>query len=320
MDKTETTWSAFVGIDVSKHSWDVEVRPRTRRLSLPANDESLQTLLAELQPLGHCLIVIEATGGYERHLAGALLEAGHHVAVVNPRQVRDFARSFNLLAKTDRLDAHVLALFAEKIQPRCAEKTSEKQAELAALVSRRRQLIGLQTSEHNRQQLARKSARKSIDRMLKLLRKEIERVEAAISKLIQSDDDWREKAERLETTPGIGKQTSEKLVADLPELGDLCRGAIAKLVGVAPFNHDSGLKKGRRAIGGGRASVRAALYLPTMTAMTHNPVIKQMADRLRAQGKAFKVIVIACMRKLLGILNQMLKTKSDWENPLATSS
>jgi transposase len=206
------------------------------------------------------------------------------------------------------------------VQPRTTPKTPEKQAELIALVTRRRQLIGLQTAERNRQQQARKAAKQSIERVLKLLKKELETLEAAIGKLIENDDDWRQKAELIASTPGIGKPTSHKLVADLPELGQLNRQAISKLVGVAPFNHDSGLKKGRRAIGGGRASVRAALYLPTLTAMRFNPVIKQLAERLTKAGKAFKVVVIACMRKLLTILNQMVKTNSLWTNKLAASS
>ena len=320
VDTNSPLWSAFVGIDVSKNSWDVEFHPNTRRLALTANDTDLALLLAELKTLGNCLIVLEATGGYERTLVSALMDAGHHVAVVNPRQVRDFAKSRNILAKTDRLDAHVLALFAENVQPRTTPKTSEKQAELTELVARRRQVIGLQTAERNRQQQARKTARQSIERVLKVLKNELEQLEAAISKIVESDDDWRQRADLISSTPGIGKPTAHKLVADLPELGELNRQEIAKLVGTAPFNHDSGKKKGRRAIGGGRASVRAALYLPTMTAMRFNPAIRKVAERLTKAGKAHKVVVIACMRKLLTILNHMVKTNSLWIDKLAPTS
>lgn len=312
-------WSAFVGIDVAKRTWDLHVLGGPRTLTVAADDDGLRKLLEELAPRGRCLIVIEATGGYERRLAGELLAAGHDVATVNPRQVRDFARGLGRLAKTDRLDARTLAEFAEKVRPRPNEKVPENRAELDALVLRRRQLVATRTAERNRREATEaKLARKSIDHVLDLLRKEIAKLDAAIVRLIAADDDWRRKSEIVESTPGVGAVTGATLVAELPELGNLNRQEIASLVGLAPFNHDSGSYVGKRRIRGGRSAVRTALYMAALTALRCNPVLQAFSARLKLAGKPFKVVITACMRKLLVILNTLVKQNVLW-NPSLNS-
>jgi len=308
----------FVGIDVSKKQWDVCLRPTGKVCKFTADEIGLQRLRELLQPLGRCLIVVEASGGYEKRLAAELIEAGHDVARVNPRQVRDFARSLGRLAKTDRIDAQMLALFAEKIQPRLSEKVSEKQAELEALLTRRWQLTQMKATEQTRlHQVRMTEVRKSVSHMLDQLRDQIRLVDAEIARLIEDDDDWRQRAERLESVPGVGEVTSRTLVAELPELGRLNRQEIASLVGVAPLNRDSGQFRGKRTIWGGRAGIRSTLYMATLSARKHNPVIRRFADRLSQAGKPFKVVLTACMRKLLIILNTMIRNKTDW-NPQTT--
>jgi transposase len=306
-----------VGIDISKSSWDVHLLPAGRSLTLSTDEKGLDQLRNELHPLGRCLVVLEATGGLERKLAADLIDAGHDVAVVNPRQVRDFARGIGRLAKTDRLDAQVLALFAQMIQPRPLEKVPEKQVELEALVTRRRQLLQLQTMEKNRRgQAAILKARKSIDRVLDVLRKQLGDLDGAIAKLIESDEDWRGKAQIVRSVPGIGKVTTSTLVAEMPELGKLNRQRIAALAGLAPFPDDSGQHRGVRSIRGGRASVRTTLYMATLSAMRCNPWIHRCAARLRQRGKTFKVTITACMRKLLTLLNTLVRNRTFWNENL----
>ena len=271
----------FVGIDVSKDCWDVHLLPPGQVLRLPANDAGLEQLRAALQPHGRCHIVVEASGGYEQRLAAELIDAGHNVARVNPRQVRDFARSLGRLAKNDRVDARVLALFAERIQPRATEKKSQNQAELEALVARRRQLVEMKTMEQNRLHQGRaRGVSKSVGHMLDQLRQQIREIDAQIARLIEDHDDWNQRATRLASVPGVGEVTSRTLVAELPELGKLNRQEIASLVGLAPFDRDSGRFRGRRTIWGGRANVRAALYMAAVTARRLNPIIRPFAERL----------------------------------------
>lgn len=319
MDETcAAALTAFVGIDVSKDSCDVHVLPAGKAFTIASDPNGLKTLLKQLPPPETCLIVLESTGGYERNLAAVLFDAGHQVAIVNPKRARDFAKALGLLAKTDRVDALALAMFAERVRPRLSEKTPEKQAELDELVSRRRQLVEFQTMESNRLKMARQvTAVRSIKRHLTLLEKQIQELNAAIAKLIESDDDWRRIAEIIASTPGLGDTTAATLVAELPELGRLNRAEIASLVGVAPFNHDSGKFQGQRRIRGGRASVRTALYMATLTAMRHNAAIKAFAERLKAKSKVFKVCLIACMRKLLTTLNIMVRNNQTWNSQLA---
>lgn len=306
-------YQSFVGIDVSKETWDVHIRPQGESKSFTADKEGFKNLLKFLPPPGSCLIVVEASGGYEADLLADLLDDEHIAARVNPRQIRDFAKSCGQLAKTDKLDAKVLALFGEKMEPAPTAKIRAEQRELAALVTRRRQLVAMQTMESNRRDQARsKLAKRSIEKLIRTLVEEIKKVTADIRKLVEKDDDWNAKAQILESVPGVGPTTSATLVAELPELGDINRAQIAALAGLAPYNHDSGTLRGTRAIRGGRASVRCALYMATIAAIRFNPVIKAFAQRLAAAGKPFKVRVTACMRKLLTILNVLLKTKTVW--------
>lgn len=260
-------------------------------------------------------MVVEATGGYERQLVAELAAAGHHVSVVNPRQVRDYARSRGILAKTDRIDARVIALFGQHVHPRPLAEVHEKQGELSQFVTRRRQLVELRTAEMNRREApVSKEVRKSIQFVIDTLNKELKRVDQAILALVESDDDWKGKSDVLQSTPGVGQTTAATLLSDLPELGRLSRAKIAALVGVAPLNRDSGTMRGKRSIWGGRATVRSALYMATLSAQRYNPIIKTFAERLAARGKPKKQIIVACMRKLLVILNTMLKTNTPW-NP-----
>lgn len=313
--------ATFVGVDVSKKRWDVCVLPGGQSMSLSADPKGLEQLREWLQPKGRCLVVVEATGGYERRLVAELIDAGHDVARVNPRQVRDFARSLGQLAKTDRIDARVLALFAEKVQPRPCEKVPENQVQLDALLTRRRQLVQMKASEQVRlHQTEMREVRKSISHMLDELRAEIDDVDGQIAQLIDDHDDWSARVQQLATVPGVGPVTSRTLVAELPELGQLDRQKIAALVGVAPVNRDSGTFRGRRCISGGRAQVRKTLYMAALTARRCNPVIKAFADRLAKAGKAAKVILTACMRKLLIILNTMARDNTTWSPKLITQT
>lgn len=301
--------TSHVGIDVSKQSLEVAFSPQTRPVSLTYDAAGLQQLIAQLPKAGTCLIAIEATGGYQRKLVTELVEAGHHVAVVNPARVRDFAKGLGILAKTDAIDACVIARYARDAGPRTVPEISEKQAELQQLVVRRRQLIDLRTSESNRRELiSSKVVRKSLQQVIDTLNKQIERIEKEIVAMLDSDDEWKGKAE----VPGVGPATTATLLSELPELGNLNRQEIAALAGLAPYAQDSGNFKGKRRIRGGRIAVRCALYMAALTAIRCNPVIRQFAQRLKEQGKAFKILITACMRKLLVILNTMVKENTHW--------
>lgn len=313
----ESTSHACVGIDVAKDSLDVCLLPIEKQLTVSNDPAGYRKLIEALPAAASCLIVIEATGGYQRPVVAALTAAGHTVAVVNPRQVRDFARGLGILAKTDRLDARVIALFGQHAEPRPIEIGSEKQAELRELVTRRRQLIELRTAEQNRlETVATKVVRNNIRRLVEQLDKQIRQLEDAIGKLLESNPELSCKATLLKTVPGVGAVTVTTLLAELPELGRLNRQQIAALVGVAPFNRDSGKFHGRRAIWGGRAAVRSVLYMAALTARRFNPSIRAFAQRLEAAGKPFKVVLTACMRKLLVILNTMIKTNVPWNSKI----
>ena len=305
--------TSFVGIDVSKHSLDVAFLPEGKPLTVEYSTPGLLELSRHLPPAGRCLIVVEATGGYQRRLVAELIEAGHLVAVVNPRQVRDFAKGIGVLAKTDRLDASVIARFAQDVKPRAIAKTSENQTQLAELVTRRRQLVELRTSEKNRlEHPTTKSVRKSVQQVIDHLNKQITRIEKDILALVESHDDYQGKGGVIASVPGVGVVTVASLLAELPELGLLNRQKISALVGVAPFNRDSGKLKGRRVIRGGRKDLRNVLYMAALSAMRSNPAIREFAKRLKDNGKPFKVVVTACMRKLLVILNTLVKTNTHW--------
>jgi transposase len=318
MDESITT---FIGIDVAKHSLEAALAPQGKSVAVSYDTKGLQELLRQLPASGTCLIVVEATGAYHRTVVAELVSAGHQVAVVNPRQVRDFARGFGVLAKTDRIDAQILARFAQQVQPRVLAPESEKQVELQEFVSRRRQLIELRTSERNRLEAASsKAIRKNIQKLISWLEKQIGQIDKDIVTLLKSDDDWRNKASLLEGVPGVGTVVAASLLADLPELGRLSRKEIAALVGVAPFNRDSGRFHGKRSIWGGREHVRRVLYMAALTARRANPVIRRFAQRLEREGKHFKVVMTACMRKLLVILNTIIQTNTHWSPKISTET
>ena len=308
-----------IGIDVAKATLDLHLLPSGQTQQLPNTSQGHRELRKLLPDPAGCLIVLEATGGYEREVVADLAGAGYRVAVINPRRARDFAKAFGLLAKTDRIDAQVLARYAEVVKPAPIEKAPEKQAELQQLVTRRRQLIDLRTQESNRWEITRaKLARKSIQTVLNTLERQIRDIEKAIAALVESDDDWRQRAQLIESVPGLGGVTATTVLADVPELGKLNRQQISALVGLAPYNNDSGPRKGKRSIAGGRKSVRSVLYMAALAAKRCNPVIKAFAQRLIQHGKPFKVVLTACMRKLLVILNSIVKSGQPWNPQLAT--
>ncbi len=306
----------FVGIDVSKDRLDVHIRPSGEAFAVARNSKGLDELVGRLAGLGPTLIVLEATGGFEVTVAAALAGAKLPLAVVNPRQIRDFARALGRLAKTDALDAEVIALFAERIRPEPRPVADRAARALAELVARRRQIVDMITAESNRERQAADNKRlaKRIAVHLAWLQKELSSVESDLDDMIRNSPAWREKEELLTTVKGIGQTTARSLLAEMPELGTLDRKEVAALAGLAPINRDSGLFRGRRTIGGGRKSLRTALYMPTLTAIRYNPVIASFHQRLIANGKLPKVAITACMRKLLIILNAILRDRSKWQN------
>lgn len=302
----------FVGIDVSKDTLDIAVLPSGERWQTPYAEASFPLLVDRLLSLAPQLVLVEATGGLQDLLVAALAQAGLVIQVVNPRQVRDFARALGQLAKTDAIDAHVLALFAQRVPLDPRPLPDAQTQALAALVARRRQLMEMPTMEKNRTARAPGGVRKNIQRHIDWLSKEIGRVEGELEDFLRLSPIWREKEDLLKSVPGIGDILAATLIANLPELGTLGRKQVAKLVGVAPFNHDSGTHKGKRAIGGGRAHVRAALYMAALVAVRHNLLMQALYQRLLDAKKPKKVALVACMRKLLTILNAMLKHKTPW--------
>jgi transposase len=306
----------FVGIDVAKAELVVAVRPSGERWT-EANDEAgVQAMAERLRGLGPELIVCEATGGYELLAVGALLGAGLPVVVVNPRQVRDFARATGELAKTDRLDAEVLGLFADRVRPAVRPLPDAAAHELAGVLARRRQLLEMLQAEHNRlgQVFSRgKAVARSLKQHIAYLERELARTDAGLGELIRRTPAWRERDDLLRSVPGIGPVVSYTLVADLPELGQLTRREIAKLVGIAPVSRDSGTMRGRRFVQGGRSQVRAVLYMGALVAVRHNPAIRAFYQRLVNAGKPKKLALVACMRKLLTILNTMARTGERWD-------
>lgn len=310
----------FVGIDVSKERLDVAVRGReVRGWSVRHNEAGTDALAADLAALAPTLIVLEASGGLEVHLLATLGSAGLPVVRINPRQARDFARATGELAKTDEIDARILALFAERIRPELRPLPSEEARELDALMSRRRQLIDMRTGERNRLQQASAVVRTDIRKHLEWLDARIADVDRELRKRVKASSQWREKDRLLQSAPGVGPTVSLTLLTGVPELGTLTRQKIGKLVGVAPLNCDSGTMRGRRRIWGGRADVRSVLYMGTLSAIRYNPVIREFYERLIQRGKLKMVALVACMRKLLTILNRMLKDGSAWNPDFALS-
>lgn len=317
MDALPPPYTHFVGIDVAKSKFDMAWLPGGRPSSHDYDAAGIAQVLKQLKKLERCLIVLESTGGLERRLALVLLEAGYAVAIVNPQRVREFARGMGYAAKTDRLDAQVLAEYAMKAPVRLLEKPSEKQQELTQLVQRRRQVIELQVMESQRRDIMQAArAKKSMNNVLNLLAQEIAELDEAIAQLIESDDTWHQQDGLLQSVPGVGPGTSAALLADLPELGKLNREQVAALVGVPPYNNDSGVWRGQRTIRGGRRELRTVLYMAALSAKRHNPTIKTFADRLLKAGKPMKLVLTACMRKLLVLLNTLLKTNQPWKAPV----
>ena len=311
-----TSTRVFVGIDVSKDRLDVALRPSAERWAVANDDAGIATLVDRLRALTPALIVLEATGGLELPLTGALA-AGLPVVVVNPRQVRDFAKATGQLAKTDALDAAVLAQFAEAVRPALRPLPDAAMQELSALLARRRQLLEMRTAEQNRLGMALPPVRKGIRAHIAWLERHLAQTDDDLARAIRESPVWRERDDLLRSTPGVGPVLARTLLASLPELGTLNRKQIAALVGVAPLNRDSGTLRGRRSVWGGRAHVRAALYMSALAATRHNPIIRTFYKRLCAAGKAKKVALTACMHKLLLILNAMVKHRTPWEDKFA---
>lgn len=302
----------YVGIDVSKATLDVAVHDVDVSREFNNNNKDVDRLVSELKALQPALVVLEATGGYEMPVACALAAADIPVAVVNPRQVRDFAKSTGKLAKTDAVDAAVLAHFGHAVKPQIRPLPAPDAQELKDLWTRRRQLMQMMTAEKNRLHIAPTPIAKLIKDTIAHLQKQLQQVDEDIDRRIRSSPVWREKDQLLQSVSGVGAVTSRVLVIGLPELGRLNRKQIAALVGVAPLNRDSGSFKGRRCVWGGRAHVRAALYMATIAAIRHNPVIAQYYRRLKDAGKPSKLAITACCRKLLTILNAIVRDRKPW--------
>jgi transposase len=306
--------SHFVGIDVSKNHLDVHIRPTGDSFRVTYDDAGLVTLVEHVRPFAPAVLVLEASGGYEVTVAATLASAALPVAVVNPRQIRDFARATGQLAKTDTLDARILALFAEAVRPAARPVPDEQAAALGALIARRRQLVDMLGAEHNRRRLLRDHRLpRHLDAHIAWLEEALRRLDHDLTTLIRSTPVWREADDLLRSVPGIGPVTACTLIADLPELGRLDRRRIAALAGLAPIARDRGAFRGRRMIMGGRPHIRRVLYMATLTAIKHNPAIRAFPQRLVAAGRPGKVALTAAMRKLLTILNAMLRDRRPWQ-------
>jgi len=302
----------FIGIDVSKDHLDVAIRPSDQQMQFGNDDEGIDKVIEALNPVSPTLIVLEATGSYHRLVLSRLIAAGLPAIAINPRQARDFARAIGRLAKSDAIDADVLAAFGEKIRPELRAVADEATQQLEAICTRRRQLVGMLTAEKNRFHSSPSSMRSLIKKHIQWLEKHIAELEKDLDDQIRSSPAWRDKDDLLRSCKGIGPTTSHTMLACLPELGQLNRHQIAALVGVAPFNRDTGLYRGRRHIQAGRTDVRCVLYMATLAAIRSNAVIRRFHQRLIAADKLKKVAITACMRKLLTILNAMLRSNKPW--------
>ena len=311
--------STYVGIDVAKAQVDVAVRPTGQTWTITYDDAGIQELVSQLKTLEPALVLLEATGGLELPMVVALATAALPVVVVNPRQVRDFAKATGTLAKTDTLDAAVLAHFADAIRPDVRPLRDAETQVLASLVARRHQVVAMLVSEKNRLRRAISAVRPRVEAHIAWLEQELEDLDQGLRQTLRQSPLWREKDDLLRTVPGVGEQLSLTLLAYLPELGTLDRRQVAALVGVAPFNRDSGTLRGKRTVWGGRARIRAVLYMGALVASQYNPVIRDFYRRLLAAGKPKKLALTACMRKLLVILNSMLKHRSPWRAERAST-
>ncbi len=303
----------YVGIDVSKAGLDVAARPGGETWRLPNDDGGVEELVGRLGEMRPSLVVLESSGGYERPVVAALAAVGLPVAVVNPRQARDFAKATGKLAKTDKLDAQALAHFGEAVRPEVRPVPDEQAWEFAAILARRRQVVGMLVAEGNRLETSVSPVRERIEAHIEFLEAELDDLDGDLDRVIRESSVWREKDELLRSMPGVGPKVSATLLANLPELGALDNKKLAALVGVAPLNRDSGVFRGKRRVWGGRAAVRQMLYMAAVTAARCNPVFIEFYGRLIAAGKAKKVALTACMRKLLVVLNSMLRHGTRWQ-------
>jgi len=309
------------GVDVSKRRLDVclltEGAPSSAGEAFCVTNDpaGIGSLVAHLGEAGPELVVLEATGGYERAAAAAIAASGVPVAVVNPRQARDFAKATGRLAKTDRIDAEVLARFARAVRPEASSIPDEEARALQAILTRRRQILEMLTAEKNRLHVAPEAVTKRIRAHVRWLQKELARVDGELEEAVESSETWRENEAMLRSVPGVGPVLARTLLAELPELGTLEHRRLSSLVGVAPFNRDSGTLRGKREVWGGRAPVRAALYMGALVATRHNPLLKEFYGRLLKAGKPKKVALVACMRKLLSILNAVMRDRTNWRPP-----
>jgi transposase len=315
---TETP--TYAGLDVAKDRLDMVLRPSGEYVEATNDERGIRSVVRRLRKENVALAALEATGGLEQPAAAALALAGVRVAIVNPRQVRDFAKATGKLAKTDRLDAVVLAHFAEAVRPEPRPLADEHARELSAVVLRRRQILAMTTAEANRARTAPKAVRKRIEAHLRWLRKELARVDGELERVVKESLVWKERAVLLMSVPGVGPTLSATLLAELPELEHLDRRRLAALVGVAPLNRDSGTLRGIRTVWGGRSGVRTTLYMATLCAVRHNPAIREFYGRLVASGKPKKVVLTACMRKLLTILAAILRNRTPWQPRLLPAS
>lgn len=304
--------NVFIGIDVAKGTVDVAVRPEGSVKNFENSDGGLQLMTEWISMLSPTLIVLEATGGYEMGAVRVLAAHDLPLTVVNPRQVRDFARATGTLAKTDTIDARVIAHFAEAVRPEVRRLRDEEALRLDALVTRRRQIVEMLTAERNRLAGTAKWTRQEIGEHIEWLTHSLDKMNSEVNKLLKESPLWREKETILRSMKCVGRVTASTLLAELPELGTLHRKQIAALVGVAPLNWDSGLFRGKRSVWGGRARVRAVLYMSVMNGIRYNPVLKTFYQKLRNAGKVHKVAMVACIHKLLVILNAMMKTQTCW--------
>lgn len=305
----------YVGIDVSKDSLEVALRPSNTVQSFTNDEEGIAEILQLLRPQSPALIVLEATGKYERQVARALAVEGLPFNVINPRQARAFARATGILAKTDRIDALLLARFAETLRPEARSLKDEQTEALGELVTRRRQIVEMITAEKNRHAMAtEKHVRRDIQVHIRWMEKRLDDLNDDIDQWIRQSPLWREKDQLLQSVTGVGPVLASTILGSLPELGTLNRKQIAALVGVAPFNRESGRHKGKQKIQGGRSAVRSVLYMGTVAGIRSNPVLRSFYERLVAKGKPKKLALTACMRKLLVILNTMIKNGTRWQN------
>ena len=303
----------FVGIDVSRDRLDVHLRPSDEAFHVPRSTKELDALARRLSSLPVALIVLEATGGFEASVAAALAAVGLPLCIVNPRQIRDFARAMGRLAKTDTLDAEVIALFAERIRPPARPLPEPERSHLAEIVSRRRQIIGMIGMETNRRdQAVDKQLTRRLERHIGFLEKELAGLDSDKGEAIKASSVWCETEALLKSVPGIGDVTARTLLAQLPELGTIGRHQIAALVGIAPINRDSGLMRGRRSIAGGRTSVRGVLYMSALTAIRRGSPFRPFYERLTQRGRPKKVALVAAMRKLLVTLNAIVRERTPW--------